>query len=240
MTEDEARQLKQGVADLKNEDLFKRMRNKCRDRGWFGADEWMDPGFSNPPSFRTAFPDVATREQLEDVERQLGFSLPRLLRHLYLHLANGEVGFGYGILPGAQLLAEYRSICEETCFDGAWHWPKLLIPLCSWGDTLYSYLDCEQEIILFADIEGLFEGKGDFLVEAPSLLVWLNRWVMKQDQYPALAKLAEGDGADQEEFEDVDDEEDPQARAMGLEKWEDDPHTSIPPYVSEYRRLSRL
>jgi hypothetical protein len=226
--------------DEKTEELLTQIRKKCRDRGWFGADAWMDPGFSNPPPFRTTFPDVATKEQLENVEQQLGFPLPRLLRDLYLHLANGEVGFGYGILPGEQLLAEYRSICEGTCFDGAWHWPKLLIPLCYWGDTLYSYLDIERGIILFADTEGLFDEEGDFLVEAPSLLVWLDRWVTKQDQYPSLTQQGEGDGTDREELEDFDDEEDPQARAMGLEKLEDDPHTPIPSYVREYRRLSRL
>ena len=226
--------------DEKTEELLTQIRKKCRDRGWFGADEWMDPGFSTLPPFRTTFPSVATEERLEEVEHDLGFPLPPLLRDLYLHLANGEIGFGYGILPGEQLLQEYRSICGGTCFDGAWHWPKFLIPLCYWVCTLYSYLDSEQGIILFADTEGLFDGKGDFLVEAPSLLAWLDRWVTKQDQYPSLTQQGEGDGTDREELEDFDDEEDPQARAMGLEKLEDDPHTPIPPYVREYRRLSRL
>lgn len=225
--------------DELTEDLFRRMRNKCQDRGWFGADEWMDPGFSNLPPFRTTFPDVATQKQLEEVEHQLGFPFPRLLRDLYLHLANGQIGFGYGILPGEQLLREYRSIREETCFDGAWQWPKLLLPLCFWGDTLYSYLDSKRGLILFADTEGLFAGEGDFLVEAPSLFVWLDRWVKKQDQYPSLAKREEGDGTDRQELENDDDEGDPQIRAMGLERWEDDPHTPIPPYVTAYRRLSR-
>lgn len=130
--------------DEQTAELLVRIRKKCQDRGWFGADEWMDPGFSSPPPFRTTFPPVATAEQLEHVEQELGFPLPRLLRDLYLHLANGEVGFGYGILPVELLLQTYRLIRERTCFDGAWHWPKLLIPLCYWGDTLYSYLDSER------------------------------------------------------------------------------------------------
>ncbi|GHO55771.1 hypothetical protein [Ktedonobacter robiniae] len=59
--------------DEKTEELLTRIRKQCRDRGWFGADEWMDPGFRNPPPFRTTFPDVATKEQLENIEKQLGF-----------------------------------------------------------------------------------------------------------------------------------------------------------------------
>jgi hypothetical protein len=225
--------------DEKTEELFMRIRKKCQDRGWFGADAWMDLGFSNPSSFRTTFPPVATKEQLENVEQQLGFPLPRLLRTIYLHLANGEVGFGYGILPDEHLLQEYRSICECSCFDGAWHWPEQLIPLCYWGCTLYSYLDVERGIILFADIEGLSDGEGDFLVEAPSLPVWLNRWITKQEQYPAFVQQEGGANREVQIPEDFNDEEDPQARAMGLEKLEDDLHTPIPPYVREYRRLSR-
>jgi hypothetical protein len=225
--------------DETTEGLLKRIRSKCQDRGWFGADAWMDPGFNHPPSFRTTFPPVSTKEQLEHVEQQLGFSLPHLLRDLYLQLANGEFGFGYGILPGEQLLQEYRLTCEGTCFDGAWHWPKPLIPLCYWGCTLYSYLDVEQDIILLADTEGLFDGEGDFLVEAPSLFAWLNRWVTKQDQYPSLTQQEESVRTGSDGFEAFDDEEDPQARAMGLEKLEDDALTPIPFYVKEYRRLSR-
>lgn len=40
---------------------------------------------------------------------------------------------GNGIMPGEQLLQEYRSIRQGTCFDGAWQWPKLLVPFYAWG-----------------------------------------------------------------------------------------------------------
>lgn len=225
--------------DQETEELLARIRKKCQDRGWFGADEWMDPGFSSPPPFRTTFPPASTKEQLGNVEQQLDFPLPRLLRDLYLHLANGEVCFGYGILPVEQLLQVHQSISERTCFDGAWHWPKRLIPLCYWGDTLYSYLDSERGIILFADLGVLLAGEGDFVVEASSLRAWLDRWVTKQDRFPSLAQQQEDDETGRQGYEDIDDEQDSQARAMGLETLEDDPHTPIPPYVSEYRRLSR-
>ncbi len=46
------------------------------------------------PSF--AFP-AATEQQIKQTERQLGFSLPPLLRLLYTQIANGGFGPGYGI-----------------------------------------------------------------------------------------------------------------------------------------------
>lgn len=206
--------------DKKTEELFTKIREKCQERGWFGADMWMDFGASNRPSFQTAFPPVATREQVEQIEQQLGFPLPDLLRDLYLHLANGNICFGYGILSCEELLQEYQSAREETYLDGTWRWPEKLIPLCYWGCTLYSYLDTDRGTILFTDLEGLSDGAGDFLVEASSLSAWFERWLTQQK---------EGNRAD--------DEGDPQLRAMHLEKWEDDPRTPVPPYVTAYRQL---
>jgi hypothetical protein len=44
-----------------------------------------------------AFPK-ASEQQMRDTEQQLGFPLPRLLRHLYAQIANGGFGPGFGII----------------------------------------------------------------------------------------------------------------------------------------------
>jgi len=210
--------------DKQTEELFSRIRKKCQDRGWFGGDEWMDPGFSNPPPFKTAFAPPATEEQLQRIEHELGFPLPSLLRNLYLHLANGDYGFGYGILSAENMLHEYQSSRAHTFFDGAWHWPEHLVPLCYWGCNMHSYLDVALNTILFADTDLLFNDEGSFLIEAPSFSAWLERWLTKQDRYPVLSEQ--------------DDDVDELARTMGLESLEDDPNTPVPPYVRKYQEMS--
>ena len=51
------------------------------------VDEWPSRGYQ-----------PATQEQLRETEDLLGFSLPPLLRVLYLQIANGGFGPGYGII----------------------------------------------------------------------------------------------------------------------------------------------
>lgn len=213
------------AVDEKTRKLFQRIREKCRDRRWFGADCWMEPMYMKWPPFQWVFPKVLSEKELGQVEQQLGFSLPPLLRGLYLHLANGEICFGYGILPAKKLLQEYQALREESYFEGAWRWPEQLLPLCFWGCSLYSLVDRELGTILFTDIEALSDGGGDFVVEARDLEGWLERWITKEDEVPYLgAPWQEAAG-------------DPQARAMGLEVLQDEPGTPIPVYVSEWRRL---
>ena len=91
-------------------DLFKSIRTKCEEEGWFGPDNlnphpYEDVEYDSifdqrtvnailpddPRRFHFAFPPT-TAEQIHETEKQLGFAIPSLLQALYVQIANG--GFG--------------------------------------------------------------------------------------------------------------------------------------------------
>ena len=99
-------------------DLFERIRDRCRQQGWYGPDaeaparfpnryersfslktgegyvrdRWADPRVSRFP-----YPP-ATQEQLQATEARLGLSLPGVLRALYASVGNGGFGPAYGVV----------------------------------------------------------------------------------------------------------------------------------------------
>jgi hypothetical protein len=100
--------------------LFEMIRAKCQRDQWYGPDALKPEQESQPRPddpfvddfaeeivmLRTiehvgfAFPP-ATEKQVQESETRLGFSLPPLLRSLFLHIANGGFGPGTG-LPGVK------------------------------------------------------------------------------------------------------------------------------------------
>lgn len=195
----------------RNEALLTRIRQMCQERGWFGADEWLDGGYSTRPALDQHFAPPAPPEAVQSAEETIGFPLPPLLRTLYLSLANGNVGPGYGILSVEDLLQTYQQIHADEYCEGAWKMPPQVFPLCYWGCSLYSLLDAQSETAMFVDLDGLAEGHKTFTLEAPSLAIWFNKWL----EGTGIAAGIQG-----EDFE-------PQ----------DDPETIMPPYLLEYRRL---
>lgn len=101
----------------KNEQaLFQAIQAKCQQSHWFGPDalnperEFLsspDDPFIDEYAAEIVAPDhaarsgfvfsPATEEQIHTTERRLGFTLPPLLRLLYLQLANGGFGPGSGL-----------------------------------------------------------------------------------------------------------------------------------------------
>ena len=98
-------------------DLIERIREHCRQQRWFGPDgdhpstSWSQHEVVRDPDtgqwhkrdpwadrrvFEFAYPP-ATEEQLRTTERALGFSLPSVLRAVYVRVANGGFGPGYGL-----------------------------------------------------------------------------------------------------------------------------------------------
>jgi len=137
----------------------------------------------------TANPPVTPKE-LEAAERVLGFSLPPLLRTLYLQVGNGGFGPGYGLLrlnrrnPRNQF--EESAVSLYQVFSGGdpeypeWRWPAGLLPICDWGCALRSCVDCtgDRAPVLRVDPEALADGDQDaFQPEADSLYDWLEAWV---------------------------------------------------------------
>ena len=84
-------------------------------------------------------------------EKELGFALPPLLKRIYIEIGNGGFGPGYGLYglsanvgeddyPEA-LEAIYAALRAEPP-QGFSSWPEGLIPLCTWGCAIDSYVDC--------------------------------------------------------------------------------------------------
>jgi hypothetical protein len=130
----------------------------------------------------------ATETDLRLTEQLLGVPLPPLLSRVYLTLANGGFGPGYGLLgaPGVPLLdanpdpngdyglfhidGEHGQFHRDDSLKGA-------IPLCDWGCWIRSVLDPDSGCVLrrYLDDE----------VEATSLSEWLEAWAAS-DEPPAL------------------------------------------------------
>jgi hypothetical protein len=125
------------------DDLIARLRHRVR-----SGERVIDSecGRARP------FPPAATQE-IEESERRLGFALSPLLRRVYLEVANGGFGPGYGligVLGGAAddrrknavtLYAEYRTPHPG---DPHWAWPAMLLPVCDLGCAMYLCVDCSD------------------------------------------------------------------------------------------------
>ena len=125
----------------------------------------------------------ASEEAVEEAERVLGLPFPPLLRRLYLEVGNGGFGPGYGLLELSYNskytgLSMYRQAREDAS-AGMSSFPPSLLPVCTWGCGIYSFIDCSSP-------DGMMWGydpnPGPWDVEAIypqslSLAAWLDRWV---------------------------------------------------------------
>jgi hypothetical protein len=129
--------------------------------------------------------------QVRDTEAQLGFELPALLRDIHLTVGNGGFGPGYGLLGiegGAPYSARGRgwSVVElyrEFRQRPARHerWGEKLLPICDWGCTYLSYLDCALPSAPVMSSDEGAHGHGPwgcaFSLHAASLEEWMQRWI---------------------------------------------------------------
>lgn len=139
---------------------------------------------------------VAPVTAVDEAERIISHRLPLLLRRLYLEVGNGGFGPGYGILG---LRGGHRDDIHRGALDlypsalnrSSEHWPVLpgnLLPICSWGCGIYSFIDCSQPQ---GQIWGWDPNPGPAderaLYKQPYTLgEWLDRWVRHELYQPAL------------------------------------------------------
>lgn len=92
-------------------------------------------------------PEPASASSLAHVEEKLGVSLPPVLREVYMTIANGGFGPGYGLLGGpgghadeetGDLVGTYRWASEGFI------WPKSMVPIVDWGCLILSCVDCSD------------------------------------------------------------------------------------------------
>lgn len=137
----------------------------------------------------------AIEEALASTERRLGFGLPEPLRKIYLNVANGGFGPGYGVMgveggftddmghTVADLYESYQQLDPE---DQSWQWPEQFLPICHWGCAVYSVVDCSQSAspVYFADVSVKEPGEPMETIlhwHKPSFEVWLGDWLDGKD-----------------------------------------------------------
>ena len=135
------------------------------------------------------FPPV-TQEECAEAAARLGVQLPESVRRVYMEIANGGFGPGYGLvglITGARLdtggsaISLYEVFRENDPEDPLWSWPAGLLPVCHWGCAIYSCVDCTQVSapVLRFDPNGHELGASwhsAFRLEARSFEDWLRRW----------------------------------------------------------------
>ena len=162
------------------EDLVQRVRRRAE-----------DPQTRTDMAPLGELPAVISETTLADAERELGFALPAQLSYLYLRVANGGFGPGYGLvgvhqdLHGFSAFGGARSIERHyEAIRGEWneefHWPERIVPICDWGCGIWSCVDCDEAdspvVRFYADAATDNLGPSPFGREAPSLLEWLADW----------------------------------------------------------------
>lgn len=124
---------------------------------------------------------ATTLEKLERAESDLGLILPPLLRSLYLQVADGGYGPGWGILSIDEIV-EWDHICRANWDDGfpPSDWPDQLIRFCEWGCNFWSGIDCSSErcpVLRFDPDKDATQFADHLVPECDSLSEWLSVWL---------------------------------------------------------------
>jgi hypothetical protein len=125
----------------------------------------------------------ATPELISAAELQLGFPLHPLHRRLLESVGNGGFGPGDGLIgtTGGSLDVEGRSLDELR----ALLWPNMnirVVPLCEWGDGIWSCVDVATGSVLTMSEFGLLDiGR--------SLQSWLEKWVAGENLWQQIVVL---------------------------------------------------
>jgi hypothetical protein len=94
---------------------------------------------------------AASEDSVWLAEANLGFALPELLKSIYLNVANGGFGPGYGIIGVAgghrsnlgNLVETFSEIKRGAAYLGL-KWNPKLLPFCEWGCNIFSCVDCSD------------------------------------------------------------------------------------------------
>ncbi len=156
--------------------LFDALRSRADDPRRF-IDAWEFAEFRRFPR--------ATRDQITRAEDRLGFPLPDALRAVYLEVANGGFGPGYGLVGvdngatddrGNTIERLYEELSEPDPEVPDWQWVERALPFCYQGCQVYSCAMPDSSVI---DLDGY-----DWDVTRTPLVEWLARWADAQLSHP--------------------------------------------------------
>jgi hypothetical protein len=119
----------------------------------------------------------ASPQVVVEAEYALGFPLHPFYERLLTEVANGGFGPGDGLIgvPGGRLDDDGRSLVELR--DILWSGPETaglpacVIPLCDWGDAIWSCLDTRTGHVLTLDESGLTDTE-------QNLCSWFCDWIL--------------------------------------------------------------
>ncbi len=146
----------------------------------------------------------ATDDQIQTAEASLDFPLPAFLRCVYTTIANGGFGPGRGLLGvpggaadehGSSIVDLYDSFSAANPEDRGWQWPERLVPICPWGGSVYSCVDCAtpEGAVICLDLAGYEPGRDlkEFLIpqRQETLEAWLRAWAEGVDLWQEMFPL---------------------------------------------------
>jgi hypothetical protein len=137
----------------------------------------LDPATrtDHPSERHREIPAPATAPAIDAAEARMGCTLHPLHRRLLQEIGNGGFGPGDGIVgvgPGG-LDAHGRSVVElrdVLWLDAETALPAGVVPLCDWGDAIWSCVDTKTGHVLTLDENGLTD-------TGQNLYSWLAEWV---------------------------------------------------------------
>jgi len=145
-------------------------------------------------------PPVATADAVQAVEEAIGCSLPPLLRRLFLEVANGGFGPGYGGTlgaPGVQgrrydgdwddLLHVHREFGSRPCPQV----PRHMLWLYEWGCCIWSLVDCStpEGVMWVWDPNGAEQlSDKSLFCQGIFLTEWLAAWLQGRLGLPQVAQ----------------------------------------------------
>jgi hypothetical protein len=117
----------------------------------------------------------ATSNEIVEAERAMGCALHPLHRRVFQEVANGGFGPGDGLvgLPGGSLDVDGRSIVdlkEVLWLDDSKPLLAPVVPLCEWGDGIWSCINSKTGAVLTL-------GESDLVETGTSFHRWLEDWV---------------------------------------------------------------
>jgi hypothetical protein len=145
-------------------------------------------------------PAPAPAELVAEAEHKMGFELPPFLRTLYLEIANGGFGPGYGLTgldasgwldpeTGLSLPDQYLSWWSDARAFGE-QIPERILPICDWGCCARSYIDCNtpNAEMIFASDAGV---AWDDFRERIGFEQWMEDWAGGVNLHRRATKMTE-------------------------------------------------
>ncbi len=132
-------------------------------------------------------------------EKRLGFTLPPLMKRLYMEIGNGGFGPGYGLIgltngvpddTGKTGPTIYKQLRTAHPDEPNWKWPDRLFPICHWGCAILSCVDCADSNFRMRIFDPNVHDGDDwadaFFEESAGFEMWIRAWASGVDLWERM------------------------------------------------------